>query len=645
MQPGDTSDRPAGHAPWAGPGAGRAALAVILVLAFGLRVHRLGVQELRGDEAFGYFFSQPPVGQIVAATLALQEPHPVASYAVQHLWLKLAGESEFALRFLGVCFGVLAVALIYQLGRRLRLGFWSAGLAAGLLAISPYAIWHAQDARMYNISLALTLAVVAAALAALQRPRWPAWAALVALSWLALHTHYFTAFVILALNFTVVGLLWIKAVTPRAARQWLASQVVLALLYLPWLMVAWDTLTGYRGNGASPGFGAMLLRGLAVFAAGESAPAGLRVSLALAAGLLILLGGARLARAGQRVRPALLLLGLYLAVPLLATWISALQRPIFDERYLVAAAPPFFLLAAVAVAGVGQPHPAHGAATPPRAGRLAGWLAAALLIFLLAGMVGSLARFYGDPAVSKTRGWRQLAAALERYSAGWPVDAVRLAQNFPDPTLWYYYRGPVEHLVLPPAAHDGAGAERAVAALAAAGVQRLLAPLQPAAGWDDAGLAQQALDRYYDLALETAVGVWPLRVYQRRPQTVAPLDLPFANGLRLTGAAFAAPPVLPGDALLVYLRWQGEGSELTGSEKLTLQVLDENGRVAAQMDQPFGAADLAAPFQVYSVPLPADLPPGSYRLLAALYDPGQAGAPRLLTRAGADHVELGVISW
>jgi hypothetical protein len=222
---------------------------------------------------------------------------------------------------------------------------------------------------------------------------------------------------------------------------------------------------------------------------------------------------------------------------------------------------------------------------------------------------------------------------------------VRLVQNFPDPTLWYYYRGPVEHLVLPPAARDGVGAEREAATLAAAGVQRALLPVQPDAGWDDAGRAQLALGQHYDLALETAVGVWPVRIYQRRPQAIAPLDVPFGNGVRLTGADFVAPPSLPGDALVVYLRWEGDIRMLTGSEKLTLQVLDETGRVAAQLDQPFGAADLATPFQAYSLPLAADLPPGSYRLLAALYDPGQAGAPRVLTSAGADHVELGGMGW
>ena len=59
----------------------------ILLLAFTLRCARLDYQELRGDEAFGYFFSLPALNEIVGQTLDLSEPHPVASYWLQHLWL------------------------------------------------------------------------------------------------------------------------------------------------------------------------------------------------------------------------------------------------------------------------------------------------------------------------------------------------------------------------------------------------------------------------------------------------------------------------------------------------------------------------------------------------------------------------------
>ncbi len=97
-------------------------LSIVLLAAYLLRVFRLDFQELRGDEAFGYFFSLRPFDDMVQATLALGEPHPVASYYVQHVWLGWVGHSEFALRYLGVLFSVLAVALLYRLALRLEMG-------------------------------------------------------------------------------------------------------------------------------------------------------------------------------------------------------------------------------------------------------------------------------------------------------------------------------------------------------------------------------------------------------------------------------------------------------------------------------------------------------------------------------------------
>ncbi|MGC8782331.1 MAG: glycosyltransferase family 39 protein, partial [Anaerolineae bacterium] len=232
---------------------GRAAAFAIVLLAFAARAFRLGHQELRGDEALGRLFSLEPFDQIVRSTIALREPHPVAGYFVQKVWFALAGHSEFALRFVSLWFGVLAVALLYGLGRRLALGRWTAGVAAGLLALSPYAIWHSQDARMYSMSLALALASTLLMLEALARRRAIWWAGYVAASLLALHTHYYAAYVIVAQNLFIFG----RALTTRPARRdlrpWLAAQAATGLLYLPWLIAARATLTGYVGNGDSPG--------------------------------------------------------------------------------------------------------------------------------------------------------------------------------------------------------------------------------------------------------------------------------------------------------------------------------------------------------------------------------------------------------
>lgn len=598
-----------------------------LLLAFALRLFRLDFQELRGDEAFGYFFSLRAYDDIIAATLSLREPHPVGSYFLQHLWLGWAGHSEFSLRFVSVWFGVLAVALLWRLARRLELSPAVASLGALLLAVSPYAIWHSQDARMYSILLALTLAGTWLMAEALQRGRWPVWFLYVAVSWLALHTHYFAVFVLAAQNCFVIGRALLMPRVRFSAVQWVQWQLVLGFFYLPWFFTASETLTGYGGNGDSPGFWAMAQRSLAVFAAGESIPVGWRVGVAVGAGLLLLLGGFALWRDGGSRRRTLFLLLLLWAVPVVATWVSSQSRPIFNERYLIAAAPPFYLLLAVAL-------------TP--AIRNSQFTIRYLLPLLLGSLlIFSLANHFANPAYSKTRGWRELAAAFERFSAGLPAEQVRLAQNFPDPTIWYYYTGPLEHIVLPPAANDATGAAKTVTQLAADGVTRVILPVQPADWWDGSGIGPESLAKKYALTAQIPVGVWPLEIYSRAPVVLPPLAIEFVNGVRLTGAAVEPNVIVPGGLLVVYLRWDVQRADLHGGEKVFVHLLDRAGQIIGQADMPFelGAREAAT----YGILLPENMSAGPYRLIAGLYDPSLPGALRIQTRTGTESLELGVL--
>ena len=746
---------------------GLAALTAVL-LAFALRTFRLGYQELRGDEALGRLFSMESLPALLRQTIELAEPHPVASYAIQGAWLKLAGHTEFALRFVSAWFGVLAVALIYRLARRLGLDRGVAVLAAGLLAISPYAIWHSQDARMYSISLALTLASTVLMLEALARVQsvgatgrsplraGPAgfWAAYVVVTWLALQTHYYAAYIIVVQNLFVFG----RGIANRGERrllpQWVAAQAVTFILYLPWLIAARSTLTGYVGNGDSPGFVSMWLRSLGVFAVGETMPAGQRAAAGVLIALLALIGALRLSKsaAGRR---ALWLLAPYLAVPLLITWAGALSRPIFNERYIIAALPGLLLMVAGAAspprerqaadaasgsalqdhlpvngqateqrplkrAFMGRPRPkspVYGAllrssdiyvragsrahtdvdpdatsvsasrahtdvdsdatsisasrahadtdpdATPvsasrapadasapatssaapaptPHAPPLVTFLAASLLAVLLVATLTSLVHYYDDPAYSKSRGWRQLAAVLDRHSRSWPRAEVRVAQTYPDPTLWYYVTGDAEHLVLPPAANDESGARELVNQLAGQGVQRVVVAIQPSEGWDGREIAPRTLAEIYRLVSETPVGDGRVQVYDRPPAALPAAGVAFAGGLELAGAAVPGEQLSPGDVVPVYLQWRGGEQGLSGNEKITLQLLDAGSKVVAQIDRPFGQADLEAEPAIYALSLPRTLPAGSYRLIVALYDPSLGGSPRLLTLAGQDHVVL-----
>ena len=310
------------------------------------------------------------------------------------------------------------------------------------------------------------------------------------------------------------------------------------------------------------------------------------------------------------------------------SWFSALQRPIFDERYLIAALPPFLLL----IASLWNRPPVH---------RFARLLLALLLVALVALSAQSLRNHYSEAAFSKTRGWRTLVTTIDALSAGLPAAQIRIAQNFPDPTLWYYYRGPVEHIVLPPARADEAGANVAVDALEDAGVLRVILPEQPTPLWDDGGIAAQALSLRFQPALTLERGVWPVRLYTGVPTTLQPLDTLFANDVTLADAAVTPETLIAGSVLTVHLNWLLDGAELTGSEKVFVQLLDPAGVLVGQQDTPLARSQqTSGQPAVYAIEAPQTLIAGEYRLIAGLYDPSVAGAPRILTTGGQDHVEL-----
>lgn len=605
----------------------RAATLALLLVAFALRCVGLDTQELRGDEAFGYFFSLDPYANILARTLTLAEPHPIASYWLQHAWLSMAGSSEFALRFPSTWFSVVAVALVAALARTLALGAGPALVAQALTVVSPYTIWHAQDARMYSMSLALTLGSSLLAVRWWQaqgHPRWFLAGGYLLVTWLALHTHYFALYVVAAQNLAFLVWLWLERDTRRWVA-WMGLQGALLLAWLPWLWAARTILLGYHGNGDSPDLVDAIRRAMSALFVGETATPDAQIWIATLALAVVGLGSIALARADRKAAWFLLV---YALTPLAAAWLSAQNRPIFNERYLVAAAPPLYLLAAWA----GNPR-GH---MPVRR-----WLGRGLIAALVLVMVMGLARLTTDPAYAKTRGWRELAAALAHASHGREVESMRLAQNYPDPTLWYYYRGPVAHLVLPPGPLDRQQAGEEVARLAASGVEKIVFVVQPAANWDPGGIAEDALRMDYTLVAAKKVAGWPVQYWLAPTGDITPTHVTFDQGLILTGATLFPAQARPGDLVEVYLRWQG-GTGLVGTEAVSLQLLNAEGRLIAQSDRPLGLeAILRESIVPYGILLEGATPPGSYRVVLVAYAPEVPGAPRLLTEAGADFVVVG----
>jgi hypothetical protein len=122
-------------------------LVALIWCAFCLRVYHLAGQSLWPDEAYSYAVSHWTLADVWASLRIDNVPLYTILLGV---WQIAAGSSEFALRYPSVIASTPAVLLVYRLGRHL-LDTWSGFVAAALLAVSPYQLYYAQEARTYSL--------------------------------------------------------------------------------------------------------------------------------------------------------------------------------------------------------------------------------------------------------------------------------------------------------------------------------------------------------------------------------------------------------------------------------------------------------------------------------------------------------------
>ncbi|HEY3341423.1 MAG TPA: glycosyltransferase family 39 protein, partial [Anaerolineae bacterium] len=132
-------------------------MVVLMMLAMGLRVADLQRRPLHFDEAINVTMGQrSPAGVLSLSRQTFDNDPPGHRFALG-IWMASAGPSPLAIRIFSVFFGLLAVALTYRVSREMHLGFWPSLAAAGLLAISPYAIDYAQQAKGYAMGIGMAM--------------------------------------------------------------------------------------------------------------------------------------------------------------------------------------------------------------------------------------------------------------------------------------------------------------------------------------------------------------------------------------------------------------------------------------------------------------------------------------------------------
>jgi uncharacterized membrane protein len=286
-------------------------LAAIIALAAALRLPTLGAQSFWYDEAFSaVHVFHAGLGATLHAVVHTENSPPLW-YLIGWLDVRVLGDGAFALRLPSALAGIATVPIAWGIGRELA-GRGAAVVAAALVAVNPLFVWYSQEARVYALLVLTSALAMLCFLRALAVPSRGRMAAFALSGALALLTHYFTVFMLLAM----VLLLLRDPVRRRGALAAAAATAAVGGALLP-LVIAqgghgtqwigrWALssrveaipqyyLTGY--SGAPLGHGLELLVALPILAA-------------LALGTWALRAGADMrAAAGARIALALLAAG------------------------------------------------------------------------------------------------------------------------------------------------------------------------------------------------------------------------------------------------------------------------------------------------------------------------------------------------
>jgi uncharacterized membrane protein len=405
-------------------------VAAILAITAGLRFVSIGEKSFTADEAFAAYKAAQPIPTIITMS-AREDTQPPLYYVVLSLWSRTLGWDDITLRSLGVITNVLTVAGIYWVARSLG-GSNIGKLAAFLAAISPFQILAAQEARNYSLLGLLTLISWATLLVAVQGRRW-GWITYVGATVLTLYTHYL-AFL------TVVGQgVFVLLAAPLSRREWLASQLVILGLILPWLgkasatvsgIVAWvlprqvpistdlTTLLGFLSFGGHAfGFG------------GWFAEPG-KISLIERTAILspfLALTFCGVAALWKGPRTLWILVG-YLLVPMVVMAVLFLRAGIFTPRYFSFLYPPFGILLSFGISYLAQ------RIVPARYGVAALVLGGLVLLFNAAALYDAQT----DPKYDVFN-WRGVATLLTKQAG--PNDLITVFPEFDRIGLVRYFHG------------------------------------------------------------------------------------------------------------------------------------------------------------------------------------------------------------
>ncbi len=200
----------------------------------------LAYQQLRSPRSTPQL---PPRNLTDSLSALMRSPeHAPLYFLLVRCWMELFGSSTSAIRSLSVLCSLLALPVLHQLCRELNRDPAAAQTAAqtaaqqtavGFMAISPFFVAYAQEARPYSLWSLLLLLCSTALLRAVRRNRPTNWLIYALTLTLSLYTSLLTVPV-------AAGQAVFVALQVQGRRWYLAAVCLTGALFLPWIWVLWS---------------------------------------------------------------------------------------------------------------------------------------------------------------------------------------------------------------------------------------------------------------------------------------------------------------------------------------------------------------------------------------------------------------------
>jgi mannosyltransferase len=331
-------------------------LGLILLISLFLRFYDLGAESLWLDEAESIKESSLSVQGI-----ADHSNQPPFYFLLLRGWIHLFGTSEAAIRSLSAIFGVLAVWLIFLVGKALfnpRVGLTGAFLAA----FAYFPIYHSQDARAYSLLLFLSLLSYWLFIKIIKTGKKWYYPAYLFAGLLLVYTHFYGLFIIFSQ--VVFFLIFFKQFKTQRWK-FITTIAALVLVLIPSIWLLRDRISSIAGNGfwlPRPGFSHIRDNFVNFSGTGST-----RYVVLVLFVLLAVLGFWAVRQAEEKFSQGktkkhqgnpvwqtrlespqtIVLLLLWLCVPILIPFIeSQVMTPVYQAKYTLGAYPAFCLLIA-----------------------------------------------------------------------------------------------------------------------------------------------------------------------------------------------------------------------------------------------------------------------------------------------------------